>query len=48
MTLRDNETGETYVESYDEGGFGVFVFVGRVPAPSCLRAWSRLTRADTS
>ena len=36
ITLRDNETGETSVESYDEGGFGVFVFVGRVPASQLL------------
>ena len=36
VTLRDNETGETYVESFDEGGFGVFVFVGRVPASNLL------------
>ena len=32
ITFRNNETGEEYVETYDEGGFGVFVFVGRVPA----------------
>lgn len=31
LTLRDNATGETYVESHDEGSFGVFVLVGRVP-----------------
>ena len=36
VTLRDNATGETYVEHYDEGGFGVFVFVGRVPATKLL------------
>lgn len=36
VTLRNNETGETYVEEYDEGGFGVFVFVGRVPASQLL------------
>lgn len=36
VTLRNNETGETYVENYDEGGFGVFVFVGRVPATQLL------------
>lgn len=36
VTLRDNQTGETYVEQYDEGGFGVFVFVGRVPATQLL------------
>ena len=32
ITLRNNETGETYDETYEEGAFGVFVFVGRVPA----------------
>lgn len=31
LTLRDNATGNTYEETYDEGSFGVFVFVGRVP-----------------
>lgn len=31
LTLRDNATGRTYEEAYDEGSFGVFVFVGRVP-----------------
>lgn len=36
VTLRNNETGETYEETYDEGGFGVFVFVGRVPASQLL------------
>ena len=36
VTLRNNETGEEYVEEYDEGGFGVFVFVGRVPASQLL------------
>ena len=36
VTLRDNSTGETYTESYDEGGFGIFVFVGRVPATDLL------------
>ena len=30
ITFRNNETGETTSESYDEGSFGVFVFVGRV------------------
>ena len=36
VTLRDNATGETYVEHYDEGGCGGFVFVGRVPASQLL------------
>lgn len=32
ITMRDTETGAETTEHYDEGGFGVFVFVGRVPA----------------
>ena len=36
VKLRDNQTGDTYEETYDEGGFGVFVFVGRVPATQLL------------
>ncbi len=32
ITLRDNATGETHDEVYEEGAFGVFVFVGRIPA----------------
>ena len=32
ITFRNNETGEEYTETYEEGAFGVFVFVGRVPA----------------
>ena len=31
ITLRNNETGELHTESYPEGSFGVFVFVGRNP-----------------
>ena len=31
VTFRDNATGETHVEEFDEGSFGVFVFVGRNP-----------------
>lgn len=31
LTFRDNATGETHVETYEEGSFGVFVLVGRVP-----------------
>lgn len=45
VTLRDNSTGETYVESYDEGGFGVFVFVGRVPATQLLEGMVELDAA---
>lgn len=45
VTLRNNETGETYVEEYDEGGFGVFVFVGRVPASQLLEGLVELDDA---
>lgn len=31
LTFRDNASGETWTETYDEGSFGVFVLVGRVP-----------------
>lgn len=31
VTFKDNETGETHVETFEEGSFGVFVFVGRDP-----------------
>ena len=31
VTFRDNATGSTYVETLDEGSFGIFVLVGRVP-----------------
>lgn len=36
ITLRNNETGEETTKNYDEGSFGVFVFVGRVPASELL------------
>lgn len=45
VTLRNNETGETYVEEYDEGGFGVFVFVGRAPATQLLEGLVELDEA---
>ena len=32
ITLRNTVTGTETTETYDEGAFGVFVFVGRVPA----------------
>jgi thioredoxin reductase (NADPH) len=32
VTFRNTATGETTTETYDEGSFGIFVFVGRVPA----------------
>lgn len=36
ITFRDNETGEEVTETHEEGSFGVFVFVGRVPASELL------------
>lgn len=36
ITFRDNATGETHVESYDEGSVGVFVAVGHDPATSLV------------
>lgn len=31
ITLRDNATGATYVERFEEGSVGIFVLVGRIP-----------------
>ncbi len=31
ITFRNNATGETHTETYDEGSFGVFVFAGYAP-----------------
>lgn len=36
ITFRNNETGELSSETYDEGSFGIFVFVGRVPATELI------------
>ena len=36
VSLRDERTGQVHTEKYDEGSFGVFVFVGRVPATSLV------------
>ena len=36
VTFRNNETGEEHTEEYDEGSFGVFVFVGTVPVTEVL------------
>ncbi|MBQ6394881.1 MAG: FAD-dependent oxidoreductase, partial [Atopobiaceae bacterium] len=36
VRLRNNETGEEYVEEHDEGSFGVFVFVGYQPVTDTL------------
>lgn len=37
VTLRDNATGATHVETYEEGSFGVFVLVGRDPETELVR-----------
>lgn len=37
VTLRDNVTGATHVETYEEGSFGVFVLVGRDPETELVR-----------
>lgn len=37
ITFRNNQTGETSTETFEEGSFGVFVFVGRVPATQLIR-----------
>jgi thioredoxin reductase (NADPH) len=37
ITFRNNETGEQTTESYQEGTFGVFVFVGRLPATDLVK-----------
>lgn len=36
VTFRDNISGNTYVETYDEGSFGIFVLVGRQPETEIL------------
>lgn len=42
ITFRDTVTGEESTETYDEGSFGVFVFVGRVPATGLVRGLVKL------
>ena len=36
VTFRDNASGNTFVETYDEGSFGIFVLVGRQPETEIL------------
>lgn len=36
VTFRDNASDNTYVETYDEGSFGIFVLVGRQPETEIL------------
>lgn len=38
VTFRNNETGDVWTETYDEGSFGVFVLVGRVPETGLVEA----------
>ena len=42
LTFRDNLTGETRVVTHEEGSFGIFVFVGRVPATRLLEGLADL------
>lgn len=42
VTFRDNSTGDTWVESYEEGSFGVFVLVGRIPETRLLEGLADL------
>ena len=37
ITFRNNVTGEEHVEEFDEGSFGVFVFVGRNPETALVK-----------
>ena len=42
ITFRDNATGKTHVESYDEGSVGVFVAVGHDPATNLVAGLAEL------
>lgn len=42
ITFRNNQTCETSTETYDEGSFGIFVFVGRVPETELVRGLAEL------
>ncbi|OFK24672.1 thioredoxin-disulfide reductase [Olsenella sp. HMSC062G07] len=44
VTFRNNETGELTTETFDKGSFGVFVFVGRVPASELVKDLVELDR----
>ena len=39
ITFRNNATGATYVETYEPGSFGVFVFVGTEPRNTLVRPY---------
>lgn len=43
VTFRNNETGEEHTETYEEGSFGIFVLVGRVPSTELLKGLVDLT-----
>lgn len=45
ITLRDNATGDTVTEEFEEGSFGVFVLVGRVPETELVSELVELDRA---
>lgn len=45
VTLRDNATGRTWTETFDEGSFGIFVLVGRVPESGLVRDLAELDGA---
>lgn len=45
VTLRDNATGDTHVETFDEGSVGIFVLVGRVPETGLLEGLCELDAA---
>lgn len=42
VTLQNNATGDTYVETFDEGSVGVFVLVGRAPETGLLEGLCEL------
>lgn len=42
ITFRNNKTGDMETENFEEGSFGVFVFVGRVPATSLVKGLVKL------
>jgi len=42
VTFRDNASDKETTETYEEGSFGVFVFVGRVPATDLVKNFVKL------
>ena len=43
ITLKDNDTGKTVTNSFDEGAVGVFVFVGQIPATDMVKGLVELS-----